>query len=190
MVAMVVGRLITDHVPLGQAADRPFVSNGQVGETVRLSYADVTVTAVRGAARISGDGGAVAPGGHFLVVDVRLLARQEPTQFRSVYLIDTEGRRFVPTGRGGCTLLAHAPTGAPWYARYCFDVPHKALHEVHLVVGRGDFGVNGSGTRRDALAEVDLGLDTSRADAVWAATAAVPGYSGGLTAPDPSGPTE
>ena len=168
LVAMALGRLITEKVPVTPSADGPFVRHGVVGRAVPLRYADVTVTGVRTARFLEGPD-VVAATGRFVLVDLRVHARPDAVTLLGVELVDGAGRRYAASDRGSaCPANTTAPAGVPWFARFCFDVPRRALAGAHLRIAKGDYGVNGSGQRRDDLADVDLGIDRGRAARLWA----------------------
>lgn len=167
LVAMAVGRVITDALPLDGAVDQPFVRVGTVGHAVALSYADVTAQQPRVARQILGVE-TVKAAGRFLVVDLELRATREPTFFAGVQVIDAQGRRYAPMDRGSsCPTSTTAPTGVRWYAMFCFDVPRSALAGAKVLVARGEYGSDGSDQRRDDLASIDLGIDRADADRLW-----------------------
>ncbi len=169
IASMALGRVITDHATVEGSANRPFVRSGSIGSPVHLEYADVTATGVRAAPAFTGTS-PVAAGGRFLVVDLTVVARSEPTRLQGLYLLDGDGHRYAPTDRGtGCAKGTQAPTGLSWYLMVCFDVPRRALEGSTIVVARGDYGVNGSGQRRDDQARISLDIDEGRADRLWAA---------------------
>lgn len=168
IVAMSLGRLISDKIPLNDGDSRPFVRAGVVGKPVHLEYADVTVTGIRAAHGLDG-GSTVLAGGVFLIVDVDIVATERPTRFAGIYLLDSQGRVHQPTYRGStCSTATVAPTAATWHVMVCFDVAKKALQGSRVVLSRGAYGVNGSGQRRDDLARIDLGIDRAEADDLYA----------------------
>ena len=167
MVAMAIGRLLTDHVS-GDSLNEPFVRQGSVGKTVHLRYGDVRVTGVRVASRIDGAELVVAAG-RFLIVDLEARASGEPRTFLSLELWDAKGRQYSPATRGSiCALNVSGMTAVPMHAMACFDVPRSALAGAHFRFALGDYGVNGSGQRRDDLADIDLGISTAEARHLWA----------------------
>ena len=169
IAAMALGRVITDHVTVEASAARPFVRTGTTGSAVHLEYADVTATGVRAAPALTGTTPVLA-GGRFLLVDLTVVARSEPTSIQGLYLLDADGHRYVPTNRGtGCATGTQAPTGLPWYVMVCFDVPRRALAGSSIVVARGAYGVKGSDEQRDDQARITLGIDDAGADRLWAA---------------------
>lgn len=184
LVAMTLGRLLTDHVPLASVSTRPFVRTGFVGATVPLRYADVRVDRVRSAASLQSPGAAVLAGGTFLIVDVTLVARHEPTTIGAVYLEDPARRSYVPTTRGGCTgATVQVPTGIPWHAMYCFDIPRRAVAGSRFVLSHGAPGSVG-GQARDDLARIDLRIDSEDAARLGASKDGYGGFGGGFELPD------
>lgn len=183
IAAMGLGRAITDHVPLDESADQPFVHTAGAGDTVRLEYADVTVTGIHVTPTITGDP-AAASGGRWLVVDTELVATREPTRMLGFFLLDGQDRRYASSSRGSeCAINAGLATGVRWYGSFCFDVPQAALEGTRLVVTRGDYSVGGSGFRRDDVADIDLGLPPGDVDTLWSQTDPVDVRQSGVTPP-------
>ena len=167
IAAMGLGRLITDHLPMTDVIDTPFVHSAEVGEPVALDYADFTVTGVHVTPTIMGNP-ASAAGGRWLVVDTESVARTEPTVMAGFFLVDAQDRRWIASARGPeCTMSANLSTGVRHYASICFDVPKKALAGVRLRVTRGAWDSHESTFRRDDRADVALGIRASQVDALW-----------------------
>lgn len=167
IAAMAIGRVLTDHFPDEEKLAEPFVRHGIVGETVPLRYGDVRVTGVRVATRLEG-ADAVVAAGRFLIIDLAYRAKGEPRRFLGLGVVDSHGRRYVATTRGStCSQNLEGPTGIRMYAMSCFDVPRSALAGAKFRFSLGDYGVNGSGQRRDDLAEIDLKISPSDADRLW-----------------------
>lgn len=168
IAALAVGRVITDHVPVGRAAVAPFVTEGSMGEVVSLEYTDLHVERVRSAPYLvpaTDDEHVVRAGGIFLVVDLTVTATTEPLLLPEQALVDTEGRRYLESDRAGCDASGLIPTGVPWQAMLCFDVPPNRLEGLRLRLGRGgplDAGVVDT-DRRDEVALIDLGIDARAA---------------------------
>ena len=187
LVAMAVGRVITETVPVNEIATEPFVRTGEVGEVVALRYADVEVTGVRAGPHLYG-AEPIAAAGQFLLVDLRIVARSESLSMFGFALIDRDGRRYAPMGRGAtCPTNTTAPAGVPWYAVFCFDVPKSALDGMVVELAKGDHGVDGANQRRDDLARIDLGIDQASAKEMAASRTAwqgeYPGFDPMDTAP-------
>lgn len=167
--AVAAGTAITVLTPPDLAVDAPFVSEGVVGETVRLDYADVTVRQVRAADSIVAFGDVAVAAGTFLVVDITVRPTRETTQFFGVEVVDGEGRLYAPASRAECSSSSAAPAGVDQDAVYCFDVPRDGLDGAKFRIARGVAWEDHSGQRRDAVALVDLGLDPGTAGQLWEA---------------------
>lgn len=173
IAAMGLGRLINDHIPMGDVADKPFVHSGSVGMVVALEYADVTVTGVHVTPTIMGSP-ASASGGRWLVVDTEMHATTQPTTVAGLFLVDGQDRRWIASARGSeCATSAQLSTGVRHYASVCFDVPEKALEGARLMVTRGAWDSHESEFRRDDVADIDLGIEASEVDGLWAGKDAV-----------------
>lgn len=167
--ALVVGHAITTRVAVG--TEDPFVRAVEVGETAHLVYADVTVTDVRPARRLLGSLSTDLPleGSEvFVVALLELTATREPVRLETLTLVDDQDRLYRTSVKSGCTTLPPtSPTAVTTYVMACFDVPADRLAGLRLQAARGDVGDNSS--RRDDVAEVDLGISGDDAED-WAAT--------------------
>ena len=180
IVAMAVGRVITETVPVNELATEPFVRTGEVGKPVALRYADVEVTGVRAGPHLYG-AEPIAAAGQFLLVDLRIVARSGSTTMLGFALIDRDGRRYAPMGRGAtCPTNTTAPAGVPWYAVLCFDVPPTALDGMVVELAKGDYEVDGARQRRDDLARINLGIDEAKAKEMAASRTAWQGQYPGF----------
>jgi len=180
LVAMAVGRVITDSVPVNELATKPFVRSGEVGRPVALRYADVGVTGVRAGPHLYG-ADPVAAAGQFLLVDVRIVARSESTTLLGFSLLDRAGRRYAPMSRGStCPTNTTAPAGVRWYAVFCFDVPPSRLEGMVFEVAKGAFDADGSRQNRDDLARIDLGIGAAESKEMAASRTAWRGQFPGL----------
>jgi len=179
--AVTAGCALVTYVPQERNVDTPFVVEGEVGETLDLTYADLTVTEVRVADTLTSFSEAAAAGGTFIVVDATWRATQGETIFSGAEITDRQGRRFWPSQRGGCSISASAQPGYAWRTTYCFDVPREALEGATVRLARGDQTEEYAGQRRDAVAVVDLDITASEADELWEAEETVspeePGYA-------------
>lgn len=177
LVAMSLGRLISDHLDTDSAASAPFVRTGVLGKPVALEYLDVTVHGVRAGRHLVGAGDTVAPGGLFLIVDSTLVATREPVLVGEFAFVDAAGRRFPAESRASaCSETTTAPTAASWHVMSCFDVPRDPdlLVGGRLVVSRGD--ESWGDTRRDDVADIDLGIDRAQARELAGSQLAYKGY--------------
>ena len=175
------GCALVTYVPQDATVETPFVVEGAVGETLDLTYAELTVTEVRVADTLTSlTEGAIA-GGTFVVVDATWQATQGQTAFSGAEITDTQGRTFWPTNQAGCSTSTDAQPGYAWHTTYCFDVPRDALDSATIRLARGDQAEEHAGQRRDAVAVVDLGISGQEADELWEATETValeePGFA-------------
>jgi hypothetical protein len=167
LAALAVGQVITSQVDVVGGDYSPYVRSGELGGSVRLSYAEVKVTDVRPArylappvstdlVRMAGD--------VFVVVMAELTATREPTMFTQGWLTDTQDRVYASSAKSECTPNPTGSTGVTTYTMFCFDVPAEVLAGLHFRVARGALDVGE--TRGDDLADIDLGI--SEADeAEW-----------------------
>jgi hypothetical protein len=167
-VAMVLGHLVTTSV--GADREDPFVRTGSVGDEVGLDYADVTVTEVAPAKRLLGalsTSRAVQASDVFVVALVAFTPTTEPSRLFTLALVDEQDRVYRVSGKAGCTETVRSPTAVTTYAMLCFDVPSDRLAGMRLRLARGGIGNNTS--RRDDVAEIDLGIAPGDVDD-WAGT--------------------
>lgn len=179
--AVTAGCALVTYLPQDTGVDVPFIVEGEVGETLDLTYAELTVTEVRVADTLTGLSESAAAGGTFVVVDATWRATQGQTSFSGAEVTDRQGRRFWPTNLAGCSTSASAQPGYAWRTTYCFDVPRDALAGATVRLARGGQSEDHAGQRRDAVAVVDLGITPGEVDALWEAEETVspeePGYS-------------
>jgi hypothetical protein len=179
--AVTAGCALVTYLPQDAGVEAPFVVEGEVGETLDLTYATLTVTEVRVADTLTGPSEAAAAGGTFVVVDATWRAVQGQTSFSGAEVTDQQGRRFWPANLAGCSTSASAQPGYAWRTTYCFDVPRDALAGATVRLARGGQSEDHAGQRRDAVAVIDLGITPSEVDALWEAEETVspeaPGYA-------------
>ncbi|WP_129784239.1 hypothetical protein [Promicromonospora panici] len=179
--AVTAGCALVTYLPQDKGVDTPFIVEGQVGETLDLTYAELTVTDVRVADTLTGFSEAAAAGGTFVVVDATWRATQGETSFLGAEITDRQGRRFWPTDLTGCSTSANAQPGYAWRTTYCFDVPRDALAGATVRLARGGQSEDHADQRRDAVAVIELGITPSEAETLWEAEETVvpeePGYA-------------
>lgn len=176
LAALGLGRVISDAWPTGDSPEASFVRHGQVGDTVRLRYADVSVDRVAATGSLATVAGGVRTSGIWLVVDLTVVARQRPLAAPRITITDASGRIFSPDNRSGY-LFTPAQTGIPWHVRVPVEMPQGDL--VGLVLRLTG---NTEDNRRDDVASIDLGIDRSAAERLEQEHAAVEVRQGG---PDP-----
>lgn len=182
--ALGVAVAVNHHVPSDKVADAPFVRAGVVDEPVTLAYADVEVLRVLAAEQLVDSGTAVAEG-VFVIADVELRGRGGSTEFEGVYIRDRDGRLHGPAQRAGCEDEPAVTPGITTYARLCFDVPDDALAGARLVLSRSPGDNDAVATRRDDVAEVDLGISGSDAREMARTDEVYPAWESDVEKPDP-----
>lgn len=182
VATLAAGHGITTLLPTDKVAAAPFVTAAAVGEHVRLPYAEVRLAGIHLATKVQGQPTTATPYGRFLVVDLEVTALREPLLLAAPYLRDGEGRRYAADTGAQCATAVTLPTGLPRYARMCIDVPRHALDGATVVIARGAIEIDGY--RRDAVAEIELSLDSTAAELLWNTAAPVTGF---LSGPAPPG---
>ncbi|MCP2264913.1 DUF4352 domain-containing protein [Promicromonospora thailandica] len=171
--AVTAGCALVTYLPQDQGLDTPVVVEGVPGETLDLTYAELTVTDVRVADTLEGTTETAVAGGTFLVVDVTWRATRTQTTFAGAEVTDSQGRRFWPSALGDCAASATSQPGYAWRATYCFDVPEDALAGATVRLARGSQSEEHAEQRRDAVAVVDLGITAGAARTLWDAAETV-----------------
>jgi hypothetical protein len=175
VAALAVGQVITSHVDVVGADYSPFVRTGDVGDVVRLSYADVKLTEVRPARYLAPPVSTELvrmAGGVFVVVLVEVTATRNPTMISQAWLTDDEQRIYRSSAKSECTPNPTASTGVTTYTMFCFDVPTDVLAGLHFRVARGELDTGQIG--RDDLADIDLAI-SAKDEVDWADTDVVYG---------------
>ena len=188
--AVTAGCALVTYVPQGNTVEDPFIVEGAVGETIDLTYAELTVTEVQVADTVANVSEAALAAGTFLVLDVTWRATQGKTTFSGAEVTDTQGRRFWPASHAGCAPSATSQPGYSWHATYCFDVPRDALAGATVRLARGDQAEEHAGQRRDAVGVVDLGITQGDVPKLWDATETVTPNEAGLVSASTGGSEE
>ncbi|MGA9748134.1 MAG: hypothetical protein WBQ50_11820 [Nocardioides sp.] len=184
IAALAAGRAVTDAMPLtpdgARMAAAPFVRDGEVGNPLDLRWAEIEVTRVREAAAVDYLTLVGSPG-VFVVVDLRVVAKQEPRHLGGLHLVDREGRRYDRDTRTGFTFT-QAPTGIDWYITVAFDVPPEALPglELEVAIGEDPWWDN----RRDEIGHVDLGLGEDDVERFTGTRDIISDFQAGPTPPE------
>lgn len=179
---LVAGSFLQDWLPDDEAdpAAEPHVRTGQVGETIDLRSAAVTVDEVLGTTRIEHQGDELVSPGVWVVVRFTVVPTEENASVTFAELADDDGRVWGIVGRNDVTCTP-SPPGLAAHCSVHIEVPPDALPTLRVRLAR-----LASETRFDAIAEVDLGL--TRADAeefADAPTYVIPPATLGDDVPDP-----
>lgn len=171
ITALAVGGIVANWRPVnGDAADdreRPYISAGQVGDSVSARSFDAKVLDVRGAKLVGFRGKDHDTGGVWLLVRVRITATVEDTQVGYAAVVDNKDRVYLATGRfdqpftAGRTLQP----GIPVEGEIAFEVPRDVATSLRLRLAAPLID-----QRMDGMAEIELPrFDTATIDK-WATT--------------------
>jgi hypothetical protein len=171
VAALAIGGAVAAWRPISgasaEARERPFVRTGSVGEKVSTRVFDVTVLNVRGAAMLTNSGLPHDTAGVWIVLRVRLTARDEATTIGYAALRDEHDREYRATTRFTQTLVGSSrklQPGVPVEGDIAFEVPRDAATNVAVQLAE-----NHIDKRMDGMAEVSLpAVDRATVDR-WAA---------------------
>jgi len=163
IATLAIGTAFTSRQPGTEARERPFTVVGNVGKPVNARTFDMTVLSVRGAAIITDTNGPHDTSGVWIIVRVRLAARNAPTEVGYAVLVDAEGHTYRATGRidqmllGGRTLEPDIPVDG----EVAFEVPVSVADDVSIRMAK-----DSDDQRMDAVAQSHLPI-TSAQVAEW-----------------------
>lgn len=161
VAALFVGSYISSVLPSPDRmmSERPFLHSADIGETVSLRTADVTVTEVSTAKEVALLGQIAGTSGVWIVADITWSPVNAPAVLRgnSVVVEAADGRRF-----GGTQAIINncGPTqpGLPVTCQLAVEMVADALDGAKLLIPASD-----SVDQSDDVAVVDLGIDADRA---------------------------
>ena len=166
IAALAIGVAVTSRLPSADSiAAWPFVHQVAIGETVSLRTGQLTVDGVDATTAVTQSGKTVKTSAHWLLVMMRFTAAREPSALAGMTLKTADGRTYSATR----PLQSTCGAGQPGITIRCtipFEVPADALAGAHLLVPAALLG-QGAG---DDLADVDLGISTTRAAQLTAIT--------------------
>ncbi|GIG86650.1 DUF4352 domain-containing protein [Plantactinospora endophytica] len=158
VAALAVGGAIANWRPVNGGGsgerERPFVQVGQIGEPVSTRLFDAAVLEVRGTAKVVATGLPHDTAGVWLVLRIRLVARDEPTTIGYAALRDQRGREYRATTRFGQALVSAGrllQPGVPVEAEVAFEVPRDAATRLSV-----RFAEQQIDRRMDEMAEIPL----------------------------------
>jgi hypothetical protein len=169
VAALAVGGLVANWRPLdsgAEAAQRPYISAGQVGESVSARSFDAQLVSVRGARLVGVLGKGYETGGVWILVRVRITATTEDTGVAYAALMDDRDREFRATERFSQGLADGTRTcqpAIPVEGEIAFEVPRDVATSLRLRLASPSID-----TRMDGMAEIELpDVDTATVDR-WA----------------------
>ncbi len=169
VAALFVGSFIAERIPHPDRVltEQPFFHEAELGETVRLRTAEVTVDRVDAAKRVERFGEVSESAGVWLVVDIVWSPIHEPRTLggSSVFVRARDGREFGDTQAVTSTCGPTQP-GVPIACQIAIEVDPSALAGAQLLIPADGF-VRAS----DDVAVVDLGIDEARAGGLAATDA-------------------
>jgi hypothetical protein len=164
-----VGGVVANWRPLdsgAEAAQRPYISTGQVGESVSARSFDARLVSVRGARLVGALGKGYETGGVWILVRVRITATTEDTTVAYAALLDDRDREFLASERFSQLFADGARTfqpGIPVEGEIAFEVPRDVATSLRLRLASPRID-----TRMDGMAEIKLpDADTATVDR-WA----------------------
>jgi hypothetical protein len=163
LAALATGRVVSTAYDEDQQFSGPFLVPGTVGRAVDLRYADVTALDVQGSTVVKPQLGTnLTTTGVWLVVPLRIVLKGEPGEVRYAAVVDREGRTYLAKGTSRSQYEAGtSQPGLPRYAAVVVEVPKDAVEGARLRVA-----LDALDTRRDDMADIDLGLTAADA-AEW-----------------------
>jgi len=162
IAALAAGRVVTSAYGADESLGEPYLVAGSLGRTVSLRYADVTATGVEGSTFVSPNSG-MRTSGVWVVVPLKIVTKGEPQEVRYAAVYDRRGRTFLANGARSQFSPGTSQPGVPRYASVLVELPKDAVEGAHLRVA-----LNSLDTRRDDMADIDLGLTAADAQQ-WAA---------------------
>ena len=162
LAALAAGRVVTSAYGADDSLGDPFLVAGSLGRPVSLRYADVTATAVEGSTLVSPNSG-MRTTGVWLAVRLKIVTKGEPQEVRYAAVEDRRGRTYLANGTRSQFSPGASQPGVPRYASALVEVPADAVKGARLRVA-----LNSLDTRRDDMADIDLGLTAADAQE-WAA---------------------
>jgi Domain of unknown function (DUF4352) len=167
VVTLAIGAAFTSRQPSTETRERPFTIVGNIGKPVNARTFDLTVLGVRGAAVITDENGPHDTSGVWIIVRVRLTARNAPTAVNYAVLADAEGRTYRATERIDQPLLSlrTLEPGIPVDGELAFEVPVSVADNLSIRMAKQETDL-----RMDALAQIHLPITSAEVDEWHAST--------------------
>lgn len=157
LAAIGAGHLINTLVPDVDTRERPFLESGQTDKNVETRRFDITLLGTRVAKVVEADGWKHDTQGKWVILRVRLVAKNKPVGVQYAAIHDTSDRTFLMTDRLEQPLIGARllQPGIAVEGEVVFEVPKDANGlTARFAVQSGDSGVR----RMDAMADIALPL--------------------------------
>ncbi|GAA0225957.1 hypothetical protein GCM10009527_022970 [Actinomadura nitritigenes] len=145
----------------------PLRNDGRIGQTVSNRMFSVRVDGVQAARSLApglsfGNEPAIGTDGIYLAVRIRARSEREPLRLGTAVLETPGGYSYRYDPRSGTTSTVPDMQPLIWApGTLLFELPKDRLRGAHLVVGTG-----GLLPQLSAAADIDLGIDANRAEAL------------------------
>ena len=165
IVALAVGRFVSQLGSDKTGLSKLFLRDGSVGKPVELRYADITATTVEGSACV------VTPSnskpyrspGVFVVVPLKIVVRGKTASLQYAAIEDSKGRTYSTATNGrGLFEPGSAQVGVPRYATVAIEMPKDAVPGARLQIGLNSLYLD-----QDDITDIDLGVTPAEVDQ-WA----------------------
>jgi hypothetical protein len=165
IVALAVGRFVSQLGSDKTGLSKLFLRDGSVGKPVALRYADITATEVEGSACMitpSSSNPYRSPG-IFVVVPLKIVVRGKTASLQYAAIEDSNGRTYGTSTNGrGLFEPGSAQVGVPRYATVAIEMPKDAVPGARLQIGLNSLYLD-----QDDLTDIDLGVTRDQVDQ-WA----------------------
>jgi hypothetical protein len=166
IAAIAIGGVVNSYTPDTDARERPFARTGAVGERVDVRSFDATVLDVRGGTKLTRSDKIYETGGVWVVVRVRLVARDKAMLLGRAFVDDGRGHQYRLSDRIIQPLsIRTLQPGIPAEGEIFFEVPKDAATRLTIQLSPRPFD-----QRMDARAEVPLDIDQAKVDSWLAAS--------------------
>jgi hypothetical protein len=162
IVALAVGRYVSQMGSDKTGLSKLFLRDGSVGKPVELRYADITATTVEGSACM------VTPSsskpyrspGVFVVVPLKIVVRGKTASLQYAAIEDSKGRTYgVSTNGRGLFEPGSAQVGVPRYATVAIEMPKDAIPGARLQIGLNSLYLD-----QDDITDIDLGVTRAQVE--------------------------
>jgi hypothetical protein len=163
---------VDDH---GEYQNRPFGVAGAMGEPVTARTFTVTALGQRGAATLADSGRKIDTSGIWMLVRVRVTARDDPVLLGYAAVRDTRGRIYQASDRVRQPLIGRQfQPDVPAEGEIAFELPVDAAGEFTLLVDQNSFE-----HRMDSEVQITMPRSTAALVRMWQQASAAPATPAG-----------